>query len=111
MDAVLSNLQDMQIQSSIPRFPSSARDLALLVNDTTDHYELVSIIEDNGGEFLKSVELFDLYDGENIETGKKSLAYHLVFLNPQETMTDEVIDKAMTEISEALSKVEGLSIR
>lgn len=111
MDAVLSNLQDMQIQSPIPRFPSSARDLALLVNDTTDHYELVSIIEDNGGEFLKSVELFDLYDGENIETGKKSLAYHLVFLNPQETMTDEVIDKAMTEISEALSKVEGLSIR
>lgn len=111
MKAVLSHLQDMQIQSPIPRFPSSARDLALLVNEATGHHQLVSIIENNGGEFLKSVELFDLYDGENIEEGKKSLAYHLVFQNPQATMTDEIIDQAMEKITQALNAVDGLSIR
>ena len=111
MELILANLQDMQIQTPIPRFPSSTRDLALLVNEETMHLDLVGIIETHGGPFLKSVQLFDLYDGENIESGNKSLAYHLLFQNPQETLTDEAIDSAMSTISAALEEVSGLTIR
>lgn len=111
MTAVLNHLQSMSIQSPIPRFPSSTRDLALLVNEETQHLYLVSIIEENGGQYLQSVELFDLYDGDNIEDGKKSLAYHLLFQNPEDTLTDEAIDQAMEKIQKALVEVSGLSIR
>src|SRR5699024_7171254 len=99
------------VQTPIAKYPSTSRDLALLVDDTLLHHELNSTIAENGGQYLVSIELFDRYVGENIPEGKQSLAYHMTFQNPNETLKDEYIEKVMTNITDALKEIEGLEIR
>ncbi|MBA5729975.1 phenylalanine--tRNA ligase subunit beta [Aerococcaceae bacterium INB8] len=99
------------VQTPIAKYPSTSRDLALLVDDTLLHHELNSTIAENGGQYLVSIELFDRYVGENIPEGKQSLAYHMTFQNPNETLKDEDIEKVMTNITDALKDIEGLEIR
>ncbi|AXY25335.1 phenylalanine--tRNA ligase subunit beta [Suicoccus acidiformans] len=111
MDLLINLPRKEKIQRAIPKFPSTSRDLALLVDAEQSHGSLVEIIEQNGGEYLRNVRLFDHYAGENIEVGKQSLAYHLTFLNPEETLTDKAVDAIMVQITEALKNVPGLEIR
>lgn len=99
------------IQQPIAKYPSSSRDIALLVDADQLHQELVNIINDNGGEYLVSVDLFDRYVGDNIPAGKQSLAYHLTFRNPVNTLKDEDVEKAMSQITSSLENIEGLEIR
>lgn len=99
------------IQQPIAKYPSSSRDIALLVDADQLHQELVNIINDNGGEYLVSVDLFDRYVGDNIPAGKQSLAYHLTFRNPVNTLKDEDVEKAMSQITSSLKNIEGLEIR
>lgn len=107
LDADLPNL----VQKAIPKFPSSSRDIAMLVNQDQSHGQIVDLIRDHGGQYLQSVDLFDLYQGDKIEAGKKSLAYHLIFQNPSATLKDEDIQQAMDDIVEVLQKELAIEIR
>lgn len=111
IDMIVSYSRDALVQSPIAKYPSTSRDLALLVNDDQFHQDLFTLIKDNGGQYLVSIELFDRYIGENIPEGKQSLAYHMTFQNPNETLTDEDIEKVMTNITNALTQIDGLEIR
>lgn len=102
LDLMVEHMGTDIIQQVIPRYPSSSRDISFLVNDTVSHADLVGTIKANGGAYLQSVHLFDLYQGEHIEAGKKSMAYHLVFLNPLETLKDKQIDAIMEQVTQAL---------
>ncbi len=99
------------VQTSISKFPETSRDLAMLVSVDQTHAELVKLISDNAGQFLKNVSLFDLYNGKNIADDKQSLAYHLVFQNPEATLTDKEVNEAMDNVTAALLKIAGLEIR
>lgn len=110
-DALTNYQREEVIQTPIPRYPSTSRDIALLVDEDQLNQELVDIITSAGTENLKSVHLFDYYDGERIEAGKKSLAYHLVFQNPSRTLQDKDIDPIMESITEALLQVNNLQVR
>ena len=68
-------------------------------------------MKSNGGENLVSVELFDLFINLDLFRGKKSLAYRLIFQNPDKTLTDEDVQSAMDWIRTALETVSGLEIR
>lgn len=59
-------------------------------------------MRENGGKWLKSVRLFDLYQGENIEQGKKSVAYSLSYLNPDATLKEEEVTKDFEQVKAAL---------
>lgn len=111
MDMLIAYSRVALTQSPISKYPSTSRDLALLVNDTQQHQELIDIIEGHGGQYLVSIDLFDRYIGGNLPEGKQSLAYHLTFQNPNSTLTDEDIEKVMTNITDALTKLEDLEIR
>lgn len=90
------------VYQTIPKFPEMKRDMALLVDESIQHQELVDLIYQTGGQFLTAVQLFDIYQGESIEAGKKSMAYTLTFLNKERTLTDEEVMEAFEKVTKAL---------
>lgn len=102
LDLMIEHMGADIIQQVIPRYPSSSRDISFLVDDTVSHADLVATIKANAGPYLRFVHLFDLYQREHIEAGKKSMAYHLVFLNSFETLKDQQIDAIMEQVTQAL---------
>ncbi|MGT2957469.1 phenylalanine--tRNA ligase subunit beta [Streptococcus bovimastitidis] len=111
LKALESNMTSAQIFTEISKQPAVSRDIALLVDDSLSHQEIVAIIEDLGLKYLEAIKLFDVYAGANIEPGKKSMAYSLTFQNPQESLRDEEVAKYMEKISNALVEKAGAQIR
>ena len=68
---------------SVAKYPSMTRDIAILAPTSLTHAELVDVIRANAGEFLSKVTLFDVYKGEHVPEGFQSLAYSLLFCEPQ----------------------------
>lgn len=97
--------------SGIPRFPSITRDIALVVDKETVAGVLRDIIQTAGGKLLKEVNVFDLYEGERMEEGKKSIAYSLKYMDPERTLTDEEVTKVHTQVLEALKEKAGAVLR
>ena len=90
------------IYKALPRFPAVERDLALLCDVNKPVAEIERIIRKAGGKILDSVALFDVYQGAQIEAGKKSVAYSLKFRSPDRTLSDEDIDPVLTKIFEKM---------
>ncbi|MFZ1690072.1 MAG: phenylalanine--tRNA ligase subunit beta [Trichococcus flocculiformis] len=110
-EAIIAAPKEVITQQPIPKFPGVTRDVALLVDETVTHQQIVKTIKENGGKFLKEVHLFDIYQGKGIEDGKKSVAYSMSFLNPEATLVDEDINKAFTKLVAALETECGAAIR
>ncbi|MGE7600947.1 phenylalanine--tRNA ligase subunit beta [Peribacillus sp. NPDC097675] len=96
---------------TIPRYPSTTRDIALVVDQATKAGDIQSIIVEAGGKLLKEVSIFDLYEGEKMEEGKKSLAYSLKYFDPERTLTDEDITKAHEKVLVAVKEKAGAELR
>ncbi|MEB7459568.1 phenylalanine--tRNA ligase subunit beta [Staphylococcus borealis] len=94
----------------IPRFPGVTRDIALEVNHEVPSSELKQTIHDNGEDILQSTLVFDVYEGEHLEEGKKSIAIRLNYLDTEDTLTDERVSKVHDKILEAL-QAQGATIR
>ncbi|MDN6194918.1 MAG: phenylalanine--tRNA ligase subunit beta [Atopostipes suicloacalis] len=92
-------------------YPTSSRDIALLVDASVSHAQIEEVIFKEAGEYLADVHLFDLYDGENIAADKKSLAYSLSFENTQATLKESEVNQAFENIKEALTERFDLEIR
>ncbi len=88
----------------IPKFPASDRDLAVLVPEAMTNEEVEQIITAAGGEYLESLRLFDLYQGEQVPDGYKSMAYSLAFRDPAKTLTDKDVDQWIDAIVKALKE-------
>ncbi|WP_113930232.1 phenylalanine--tRNA ligase subunit beta [Bacillus sp. P14.5] len=104
------NLPALQY-SPIPRYPSISRDIALVVEQNIKAGELQSIIKEAGGKLLKEVSVFDLYQGEHMEPGKKSLAYSLKYFDPSRTLTDDEVVKAHNKVLDAVKEKAGAELR
>lgn len=94
----------------IPRFPGMSRDIALEVDQNIPAADLLSTIHAHGGNILKDTLVFDVYQGEHLEKGKKSIAIRLNYLDTEETLTDERVSKIQAEIEAALIE-QGAVIR
>ncbi|MBQ0138214.1 MAG: phenylalanine--tRNA ligase subunit beta [Kurthia sp.] len=95
----------------VPRFPSMSRDVALVVERTVEAGTLEAIITEAGGELLKSVHVFDLYEGSNMPEGKKSLGFTLKYFNPEKTLTDDEVVEAHDLVLEALKMKANAELR
>ncbi len=95
----------------IPRFPSVQMDVAVVVGEQVDAQEVEALIREAGGELLREVRLFDLYRGEQLGKGEKSLAYRLSFYALDRTLRDEEARSAYDDIVRALSSRLGASLR
>lgn len=94
----------------IPKFPGVTRDIALEVNHDVPSSELKQIIHNNDEDILQSTLVFDVYEGEHLEKGKKSVAIRLNYLDTEDTLTDERVSKIHDKILEAL-QAQGATIR
>ncbi len=90
--------QELVLYKSLPRFPAIERDLALVCDRNLAVAEIESTIRNFAGRNLESIALFDVYQGEQIEKGKKSVAYSLTFRSAQSTLKDEEVDAILNKI-------------
>jgi phenylalanyl-tRNA synthetase beta chain len=93
----------------IPRFPAVVRDIALVVGAEVTHRQVRDIIRTFS--LVEGVALFDVYSGEQIPAGKKSLAYRITFQSPTQTLTDEEVNKILQQILGRLSREVGAALR
>lgn len=90
--------------NQLPKFPAVTRDLAIVVDDNVYVADLMAAIQEKGGEFLEYVNLFDVYKGEQVPEGKKSVAFALSFRSNDRTLKDEDVNVAMDRILKNLEK-------
>ena len=91
------------------RYPSTARDIALLADEQVTYQQIYAIIQDF--PLVNQVALFDLYSGEQVPSGKKSFAFRIVYQASTHTLTDEEVDKVQQQILDRLSRELGATLR
>ena len=84
--------------SPMPKFPSVQRDLAFVVESGVTHAQIDAAIRRSAGASLVDVALFDIYEGAQAGTGKKSVAYALTFRSDRATLTDKEVDESVQKI-------------
>jgi phenylalanyl-tRNA synthetase beta chain len=87
------------------------RDLALLIHESVTYSEIQDVAFKYGGFLLKDIDLFDVYQGENIEKGKKSYAVSFILQDKEKTLKDKEIDKVMNKLIKGFEKNLGAEIR
>jgi len=110
LEALRTVLPDtMRSYAAASRFPESERDLALVVDPTVPSATIQSVIE-RSRLVARSIPI-DVYTGEQIEAGKKSIAYRVVFQSPSGTLTAEQVNNAQAEILRQLQRQVGATLR
>ncbi len=91
---------------ALPKFPATGRDIALILDKAVNVGEIARVIEAHKGDILREYALFDVYEGEQVGEGKKSVAYSLTFRADDRTLTDgevnQVMDKILAELKKTL---------
>lgn len=95
----------------ISKYPSINKDISIIVDKNVTASEVATEIKKAGGRLFLSSEIFDNYEGKNIEEGKKSLAFSLVFGANDRTLTDEEVNEVMGRIIERLEKTLKAELR
>ena len=95
----------------ISKYPAVSRDLALLVDQKVEFAEIERIAYASEKKLLKKVELFDVYEGKNLEAGKKSYAVNFQLQDESKTMNDKQTDAVMNKIIQNLQKQLGAQLR
>lgn len=101
---------DNQYQA-ISKYPSIKRDISLVVDQDVTNSQILAVMNKRGGAFLNDVRLFDVYEGDNVPDGKKSMAYSLTYVDPCETLKDEVVNTAFEKIKKRLTADLNAEIR
>ncbi len=95
----------------ISKFPAVKRDLALLLDKNVQFAEIEKIAYETEKKLLKEVELFDVYEGKNLEAGKKSYAVSFLLQDESQTLNDKMIDKIMSKLVKNLEDKLGAKLR
>ncbi|HEY4429671.1 MAG TPA: phenylalanine--tRNA ligase subunit beta [Paenibacillus sp.] len=97
--------------SELPRFPGMERDIAVVVDSTVPAGDLLASIRANGGTLLQSVQVFDVYTGGKLESGKKSIAISLLYRHGEHTLTDEEVGEVHDKLLSSLQQTFGAELR
>lgn len=108
--AILAAQTDVLTYKAVPRFPAMTRDVALVLNSDTAAGDIVTIIQKAGTKLLKDVAVFDVYEGDKMEAGKKSVAFSLTFFDPERTLTVDEVEAAYNKVVAALAEA-GAEVR
>ena len=107
LDVIFENSSTNIVYNPLPKFPSTSRDIALIVKDDIYVKDIEDIIKANGAGLVEEYKLFDVYKGAQIEEGHKSIAYSITYRSKEKTLTDEdvakVHDVILRELSEKLN--------
>ena len=111
MADLLDREEGEKLYTPIAKYPAVRRDLALLVDDSILFSEIREMCFESERKLLKTVNLFDVYKGKSLESGKKSYGVSLVLSDPEKTLTDKQVDKAMGRIVKNLQEKFDCSLR
>ena len=111
LEALLSAVPERYKYTPVPRFPAALRDIAVIVDEAITAEQVVKEVRAAGGALLTSLRLFDVYRGDSIAAGTKSLAYALTYQADDRTLTDKEVDKVHKKIEDRLKNVLKAQIR
>ena len=100
-----------KIYKPLPKYPAITRDFAVVLKDNVFVKELEDIIKENGDDILESFKLFDVYQGNQITSGHKSIAYTLTYRHKERTLTDDEVNKVHENIVSEINKKLGGALR
>jgi phenylalanyl-tRNA synthetase beta chain len=104
-DAIINLVGNKNVKvKSIPKFPIVKRDLALLLDTKTEFKEVYNVAFQSERKLLKEVDLFDVYEGDNLPEGKKSYAVSFLLQDETKTLADKQIDKIMQKLQQSFEK-------
>jgi phenylalanyl-tRNA synthetase beta chain len=109
LDKLLPCIRPLSKYSQIARFPESTRDISLLVDVNLPSHKVQGMIE--GTKLVSKVTLFDVYTGDELPAGKKTLAYSIVYQSPERTLTDKEVNKVQDGLLQRLQKTLGATLR
>ncbi|WP_372813146.1 phenylalanine--tRNA ligase subunit beta [Paenibacillus sp.] len=95
----------------LPRFPAITRDMALVVDRAVAVGDLIATAQATAGDWLESIQVFDIYTGDRIDSSKKSVAISLVYRTPERTLTDEEVSELHVRVVAALEASYGAELR
>ena len=95
----------------VNRFPSVRRDLSLLIDESITFSELEKIARKTDNTILKSINLFDVYEGDKLPKGKKSYALSFIMMDSEKTLTDKDVDQVMNKLIDSFKTKVGAEIR
>jgi phenylalanyl-tRNA synthetase beta chain len=104
LQTLLETIPDRFVITPVPQYPPVYEDLAIIVDEGVAAADIEAVIRKAGGKLLYDVELFDIYRGKQIGEGKKSLAYSLVYLAPDRTLTVQEVEKIRRKVITLLER-------
>lgn len=108
LDKLLAKRTGKMKYKEISKFPSIKKDVAFVVNRKTESKDIETVIKKAAGNLLTSIEVFDVYTGENVAPNEKSIAYNLTFMDPKKTLTEDEVIAVFEKIIEMVeSKCEA----
>lgn len=110
VDLLFEHAQTELTYTPLPKFPAVTRDLALICDETIPVRVLEKAIMKGAGNLLETIQLFDVYQGEQIESGKKSVAFNIVLRSAENTLAEEQVNSTMKKVMKELEKV-GANLR
>ena len=111
LDLLLSKRNANKSFKPLPQFPSSRRDVAMLVPEAVTHEMVLQTVKQTKTAHLESVDLFDVFRGKHVPAGQKSVAYTFTYRATDKTLTDAEINAAHTKIVEAFKQSLGATVR
>jgi phenylalanyl-tRNA synthetase beta chain len=111
LDGLLSLMPELNETAPVPEYPPVLEDLALVVDEGLPAERVAELIRQTGGKVLQEVRLFDVYRGEKIGAGRKSLAYSLTYQAVDKTLSDKDVAGIRTHILRRLEQELGAKLR
>jgi phenylalanyl-tRNA synthetase beta chain len=108
LDLVAGALPDPVTFESFSSFPPAREDIAVVVDSGVSAADVIAAVEASGGKFLREASVFDVFEGEQVGDGKKSLAIRLSYSAPDRTLTDKETEKARRSITTKLEEIGGV---
>ena len=109
--ALMAPLPERILYEDVITYPAVRQDIAVVVGEDVEAGSIVAVAREAGGDELRDARVFDVYRGEQVGEGRKSVAVHLVFQAPDRTLTDEEADAARSRIVDALAERVGGELR
>jgi len=111
LDSLFSCANLKKTFKALPKYPSIKRDIAILLDDTINASGIYDVIKEEARGLVRSVDVFDLYKGQQIQEGKKSLAYTIEYRSDERTLNDKEVNEIHKKVQDALTKRLGAQIR
>lgn len=103
-DMLFESRYEIKLAQNISKFPAIKRDIAFVVDEKVLCSQIQELIEKNSNDIVESIELFDIYSGSQVEKGKKSMAYSIIYRGKDRTLTDEEVNPVQENIIKKLEE-------